>query len=104
MREIVWSDTAIDQFENAIAYMAERNPSAALRLSDRVLATIESLAVRPIGRPGERADTFEKGVFKTSYLLVYGLVGGPDGELKVHRLFHMAQNWRGWTPEAGEEI
>lgn len=104
MREIVWSDAAIDQFDNAIVYLAERNPSTALLLSDRVLTTIESLAVRPIGRPGERADTFEKGVLKTSYLLVFGLVGGPDGELKIHRLFHMAQNWRGWTPETGEDI
>lgn len=104
MREIVWSDTAIDQFDNAIAYLAERNPSAALRLSDRVLSTFESLAVRPIGRPGGRAGTYEKGVFKTSYLLVYGLVGGPDGLLKVHRLFHMAQDWRGWRPEADEEL
>lgn len=104
MREIVWSDTAIDQFDKAIAYLAERNPTAALRLSDRVLTTIESLAVRPIGRPGERVNTFEKGVLKTSYLLVYGLAGGAHGELKIHRLFHMAQNWRGWTPETGEEV
>ncbi len=96
MRIIVWSATAIDQYDNAIDYLARQNQPAAARLAERIETAILALAKRPIGRPGERAGTFEKRILKTSYLLVYSLSGGPDGELRIHRIFHMSQNWRGW--------
>lgn len=104
MRTVVWSDTAIDQFELAIEYLAERNAAAGLKLLDQVLGTIEKLAVRPIGRPGERDNSFEKRVIGTSYLLIYGLTGGSEGELRVHRLFHMSQDWRSWAPKPEEDL
>jgi len=104
VRSVVWSHTAIDQFEIAIDYLSERNASAALKLADQVVGTIDKLAGRPIGRPGERDNTFEKRVIGTPYLLVYGLAGGPDGELRVHRLFHTAQDWQGWAPNPGEDV
>lgn len=104
MRSVVWSHTAIDQFELSIGYLAERNTGAALKLAELVFETVQNLAGRPIGRPGERDNTFEKRVIGTPYLLVYGLTGGPDGEIRVHRLFHMAQDWRGWAPGPDDEL
>lgn len=101
MREIVWSDTAIDQYADAFEYLAERNPSAAEDLRVRVREAVELVARRPIGRPGQSADTFEKIVRKTSYLLVFELVGD---RLHILRLFHMAQNWHGWTRLPSDEF
>ena len=40
----------------------------------------------------------------TAYVVVYALIGGPEGELWVHRLFHTAQNWTGWSPDPEEDV
>ncbi len=96
MREVVWSSYAQTQYLAAIAYLTERNEAAAEKLIERVEATVGELAQRPIGRPGYAADTFEKIVLRTSYVIVYELCGD---ELRVHRLFHMAQDWRTWQTD-----
>lgn len=96
MREIVWSSHARAQYLAAIAYLTERNEVAAERLVERVESTIGDLAERPVGRPGYAADTFEKIVLKTTYVIVYELCGD---ELRVLRLFHMAQDWRAWQTQ-----
>jgi len=98
LRVVDWSETAIDQYESAIDYLAERNPEAAERLAERVKATIEGLASRPIGRPGQREGTYEKAVLRTAYLVIYSLVGGPEGQLRILRIYHTAQDWTAWTP------
>ena len=103
MRAVRWSDTALSQFEAAIAYLSERNAEAADRLADRLEDCVMGLAKRPVGRPGHRDGTYEKSVLRTSYVVVYSLVGGPDGDLWIHRVFHSSQNWTGWTPYPDED-
>ena len=98
MRTVDWSETAIDQYENAIDYLAERNPDAAEQLAERIKATVEGLERRPIGRPGQREGTYEKAVLRTAYLVIYSLVGGPEGQLRILRIYHTAQNWTAWSP------
>ena len=97
MREVLWSAEAIDQFAAAFDYIAERNEPAAENLATQVRETIALMANRPIGRPGYVPETFEKVVQKTSYLLVFELAGD---ELRILRLFHMSQDWRGWAEDA----
>ena len=104
MRSVRWSDAAIDQFDAAIDYLAERNPNAAQALKDRLVETVAALAARPIGRPGYCEGAYEKTVLRTAYVIVYSLVGGPDDELRVHRVFHSAQNWTGWSPTPEDDI
>ena len=104
MRTVRWSDTAIDQFDAAIAYLAERNPTAADTLADRLEETIDGLAKRPIGRPGHLEGTYEKAVLRTAYLTVYSLTGGPDGDIHIHRVFHTSQNWTSWWTEPDVEV
>ncbi len=99
MRAVIWSAHARTQYLAAVKYLADRNQSAAERLIDRVEKTISDLAKRPIGRPGYATDTFEKVVLKTSYVVVYELCGD---ELRILRLFHMAQDWRGWRDAEDE--
>lgn len=99
MREIIWSNQAIDQYAVAFEFLAERNPSAADKLRRQVRETVDRLASQAIGRPGYAADTFEKIVRQTSYVVVYELAGD---ELRILRLFHMSQNWRGWADDEPE--
>ncbi len=103
MRSVRWSDTALNQFDAAVAYLTERNETAADRLADRLEETVAALARRPIGRPGYREGTYEKSVLKTPYIIVYSLLGGPDGELWIHRVFHTSQDWTGWTSKPDED-
>lgn len=104
MRSVRWSDAAIVQFDAAIDYLAERNPDAAQALKDRIVETTAALAIRPIGRPGYCDGTYEKAVLRTAYVIVYSLVGGPDDELRIHRVFHSAQNWTGWSPTLEDDV
>lgn len=99
MREIVWSARAIDQYAIAFEFLAERNPSAADKLRVRVRETLDILVRRPIGRLGYADNTFEKIVQQTSYVIVFELAGD---ELRILRLFHMAQDWRRWRTEEPE--
>ncbi len=93
MRTVVWSARAASQYLSALAYLADKNPPAADKLFECVEATAESLAKRPIGRPGYADGTFEKIIRDTSYILVFEL---PGDNLRILRLFHMSQDWRGW--------
>ncbi len=104
MRSVRWSDTALDQFDNAVGWLTERNPAAADRLADRLEETVAGLSRRPIGRPGYREGTYEKAVLGTEYVIVYSLIGGPDDALRIHRVFHSAQNWTGWSPLPDEDV
>lgn len=91
MREVVWAIRASRQYLDALQFLAERNAPAAAKLAQRIRETLHALSVRPIGRPGHAPGTFEKIVLRTSYLIVYELAGD---ELRVLKLFHMAQDWR----------
>ena len=104
MRSVEWSELSLAQYRTAIDYLAERNPDAAQTLADRIRSTIDALAHRPIGRPGQREGTYEKTVLKTSYLVVYSLVGGADDILRVLRIYHTAQNWTDWSPSGDETL
>lgn len=97
MRTAVWSFHALEQYANAVDYLAERNERAATSLALKVRDAMDRLLKRPTGRPGQVAGTFEKIIAGTSYLLVYELAGD---ELRVLRLFHMRQDWRTWDPDA----
>ncbi|HRO32672.1 MAG TPA: type II toxin-antitoxin system RelE/ParE family toxin [Brevundimonas sp.] len=104
MRSVRWSDAAIDQLDAAVDYLSDRNADAAQVLKDRIMDTVAALATRPIGRPGYCDGTYEKAVLHTAYVIVYSLVGGPDDALHVHRVFHTAQNWTGWSPNPEDEV
>ena len=104
MRHVEWSQVALAQYHSAIDYLAERNADAAQDVADRIRDTINALARRPIGRPGERSGTYEKTVLRTSYIIIYSLVGGANDSLRVLRVYHTAQNWTDWSPMPDEEV
>jgi plasmid stabilization system protein ParE len=74
-------------------FISERNAIAADGVIDRVRKTLALLAVLPrLGHPGLVRGTFEKGVPRVPYLIVYRIdVTDDNRELVVLRVYHGAQ-------------
>lgn len=93
MRSIEWSDDALDDFDRNLSYIAKQNSAAAILVADRLNDAINSLGIRPTGRPGRHDDVYEKSVQNTSYIVAYAL---SESTVTILRIIHSAQNW---TPQ-----
>jgi len=99
VREVVWSQSALDDMDELAAYIAADNPRAALRVLDRIETTVERLAHTPIGHSGRVAGTYEMPVTGLSYIIAYALQAvGSREQIVVLRVIHGARNWPqgGW--------
>jgi len=71
MRVIIGPEAVAD-IDGLGAWVAKDDPKAAQHLVETILQTIERLGTFPkIGHPGTSADTFERAVSGTSYLILY---------------------------------
>ena len=74
-----------------IAYLADRNPWAAIDMGDAIEAAIERLIDYPhTGRPGRIRGTRELVVSGTPYVIAYRI---EPGAILIVRLLHGAQRW-----------
>lgn len=94
-RPLLWSEDALRELDKTIAYIAARNPSAARKVLEEIRKTANGLGVRPTGRPGRVADTYEKTVTRRPYIIAYALDALPDGDERVIILhvIHTARDW-----------
>jgi toxin ParE1/3/4 len=92
MRVRVTDDAKAD-LRQIKAFISERNAIAAEGVMDLIRKTLVLLAVLPrLGHPGLVHGTFEKGVPRVPYLIVYRIeIGDGDRELAVLRVYHGAQ-------------
>ncbi|MDG3443780.1 type II toxin-antitoxin system RelE/ParE family toxin [Nitrospirillum amazonense] len=89
--KIEWLPAAQREFGNQIIYIADRNPTAAVRIGDAVEAAVEQLAQYPrSGRPGRVAGTQELVVTDTPYIVVYRI---RSNTVVILRVLHGAQRW-----------
>ncbi|MEX2650731.1 MAG: type II toxin-antitoxin system RelE/ParE family toxin [Alphaproteobacteria bacterium] len=95
MRRIVWSQSALDDFDEAIGTIARDDSRAARSVADRIDAAIQSLAATPTGRRGRVPGTYEKVVHGLPYIVAYALRTHPSGDdrLIVLRVIHGARDW-----------
>ena len=94
MREIFWTETARQEYLDALRYLAPRNPAAAEKLRALVEETVEDLAEYPSGRRGRILDTYEKVLPRQPYIIAYALRDAPEGERVVLLGFiHTSRNW-----------
>ena len=94
MRDVVWSDSALDDVDSLAAYIAADNRTAAVRVLDRIDQTVDNLAHAPTGRMGRVAGTYEKPVRGLPYIIAYALQRQPGGErVVILRVIHGARNW-----------
>ncbi|MGI3901411.1 MAG: type II toxin-antitoxin system RelE/ParE family toxin [Janthinobacterium lividum] len=90
MRDVVWSDDALQEFNRALTDIALEDERAATLVADRVEAAIDLLAERAIGRPGRVSGTYEKRVLRTSYVIAYAL---SEQTLTILRVIHGHRDW-----------
>ena len=101
MREVVWSDNALDDLDALADFIAADNPTAALDVLDRIDRTVENLSQMPTGRRGRVNGTYEKPFTGLPYIIAYALEPRPQRErLVILLVIHGARNWpEGEWPE-----
>jgi toxin ParE1/3/4 len=101
VRNVVWSDAALDEANELAAYIAGDNPEAAYKVLDRIETTAQRLGRTPIGQSGRVEGTYEKSVVGLPYVIAYGIESSPSGSqhIVILRVIHTARNWpRGRWP------
>src|SRR5262249_33954067 len=95
VRAVEWSRAAQYDLERLIDYIAERNPSAAIRVAERIERAGRLLGEMATGRPGRVTGTYEKIVPGLPYILAYRLVERSDGggTGAIARVIHGARKW-----------
>lgn len=88
---IIWLPAARRSRASQIAYIAERNPQAALTMANAIRFATDQLADHLyIGRPGRVAGTRELVVGRTPYVVIYEV---RAGRIRILRVLHSAQQW-----------
>jgi toxin ParE1/3/4 len=95
VRDVVWSQDALDDMDSMAAYIAADNPAAALNVLDRIEQAAEKLGQMAIGRRGRVTGTYERSLSRLPYIIAYALQTLPSGTERVVilRVIHMARNW-----------
>ena len=88
---IIWSPEAAADLETAIEFIAERNPSAAAKIADGILALIERLAEEPILGPEHELSNGEivRGWPYPPFRIYYQLT---DDTLRLIRIYHQKRS------------
>jgi len=88
---IEWLPEAARNLTAQIAWIAERDPWAAIDVGDAVHDAVARLADHPaIGRPGRVAGTRELVIVGTPYVVIYRI---ERTAVLVLRILHGAQPW-----------
>ncbi|MBI5208585.1 MAG: type II toxin-antitoxin system RelE/ParE family toxin [Elusimicrobia bacterium] len=86
-----WTRLALADLDNACGYIAEENPSAALRVVERIEKAVDALRLHPeIGRPGRVGGTRELVITGTPFIVAYRI---KDERLEVLAVIHGARRW-----------
>lgn len=89
--KILWLPGAERSRDRQLAYIAERNPEAAIRMGDAVRAAVLQLVAHPyLGRPGRVKNTRELVVSGTPYAIGYFI--RPDAVI-IARVLRASQRW-----------
>jgi toxin ParE1/3/4 len=95
VRDVVWSQDALDDMDSTAAYIAADNPTAALKVLGRIEQAAEKLGRMAIGRRGRVTGTYERPLSGLPYIIAYALQTLPSGRERVVilRVIHTARNW-----------
>lgn len=89
--KVEWLPEAEGNRASQLAYIAERNPRAAVDMGDAILAAVARLADYPgSGRPGRVQGTRELVVTGTPYVVVYRV---EPSAVTILRVLHGARRW-----------
>jgi toxin ParE1/3/4 len=89
--KVEWLPQAVRNRDAQLAYIAERNPAAAIHIGDAIADSVSRLADFPeSGRNGRVPGTRELVVSDTPYVVVYRI---EAASVVVLRVLHNAQRW-----------
>lgn len=89
--KVRWTALALLDLNEAIAYIANDNPKAALSVAARIAEAIQNLVRHPgMGRPGRVPGTRELVISGTLYIVPYRVLGD---RVDVLRVLHAARQW-----------
>ena len=87
-KRIRWLNIALNDLDESIEYLAQRNINAAHKLADRLWNSVQLLVNNPkMGRPGRISGTRELVIGGTSYIIPYRI---KDNEIQILRVLHGA--------------
>ncbi len=94
-RSVFWSDSALDDIDKSIAYIAKRNPSAARAAHAAIERSGNQLGRAVTGRRGRVTGTYEKSIPRLPYILAYAVDPLPDGSerIVILHVIHTARDW-----------
>jgi toxin ParE1/3/4 len=86
-----WTDGALAELLDAVAFIARDNPHAAIRIAERIRRSAGQLEGLPfLGKPRRRPGTRELAVAGTPYTIVYSLTGE---DVLILSVWHGARAW-----------
>jgi addiction module RelE/StbE family toxin len=89
--QVKWVSIALDDFREAIEYIAQDNPEAAREIARRIWAATQNLKNNPeIGRPGRVLNTRELVVSDTPFIIPYRV---ENKIIQILRVLHGARKW-----------
>ena len=95
-----WSQASLRELDAIRIYIAERNPTTAERIKNRIVSATELLARRPfIGRIGRIDGTREFVFTDVPYIAVYDIDETRE-QLTILHVFHTAQLYPPKPPES----
>jgi toxin ParE1/3/4 len=94
-RSVFWSESALQDLDESIAYIAKRNSSAARKVHAAIEQAGAQLGAAATGRRGRVNGTYEKSISRLPYVLAYAtdtLPGGGERIVILH-VIHTARDW-----------
>lgn len=93
MRNVVWANSARDDFLQVLHYIAKDDPDAAQRVGTEIERTGRALGDYATGRPSRVTGTYEKSVTGLPYIITYVLTP-DDRTFAIMHVIHAARDWR----------
>ena len=97
MRQVVWSQSAQDDYLEILRHIAIDDPIAAERVVDAIAKAGQGLGEFATGHPGRVSGTYEKSIPRLPYIIAYSLADS-DRTVAILRVIHAARDWNedGW--------
>ena len=94
-RPVLWAESAIDELDKTIAYIAARNPTAARKVYTEIHQAGDNLGLAATGRRGRVTGTYEKPITARPYIIAYALLPLPTGgeAIAILHVIHTARDW-----------
>jgi toxin ParE1/3/4 len=89
--QIEWTRKALINFEHAIQFIAENNPTVAKRVAQKIWDSVRLLGNHPgIGRPDRVQGTRELIISGLPFIVPYTV---EDGTIFILRVLHASRKW-----------